>query len=497
MKKPLTTFGYILERLDVQTVSMARALHVDASLISKWKNGDRVLSTKSIYFDDVIDFLLQKSTETMHEKLQEALLALYPSIIFQDETQIEHYLRQAISSKKNLPVASTSSILTGHFSSVSALVFEKNQGRRDAIDQILKFAEKMDTSGSLLFIDNEEFTWLLENPDYAFSFNRRIEELIHKGFHVTFVLHYSARHADFSAFFNLCSPLIFHRNTDWYCNSYYDDTILRFSIATLNDAISMLGLSSDHTTSSTTIFEDQSIVLMHKVMAEQIIERAKPLFVSYSNSNSLQLLKEVSLHRQVGTIYSCLPSPVFLLCRSSLLHEILKDNHMDENTINRCLSLNNAIRKFSSGYFTKDNRNFNQPFYFIFRLEDFIKRAKQTETRSRSLTLACGSKIYVKRHFFAKQLRNYAQVLQEYPNIHMIFVSEKDKELLPPVNCWCKQNVWLVQMNKAGFRISEEYNVVSSATIKWERCIRSVPMERKDNACVSRFLLDLANSMDE
>lgn len=50
-KKSFSTLGYIMEALNIQTVSMSRFIHVDASLVSKWKTGDRTLSEKSIYFD--------------------------------------------------------------------------------------------------------------------------------------------------------------------------------------------------------------------------------------------------------------------------------------------------------------------------------------------------------------------------------------------------------------------------------------------------------------
>lgn len=497
MKKKLSTFGYILEHLDIQAVSMARALHVDASLISKWKNGDRVLSSKSVYFDDVIDFLLQKSTETMHETLKDALLSLYPNIVFENETQIEQYLRHSLCNKKHFPTPNHSSLITNNTNALSTLLFEKNSGRRESVAKLLHVAEAMDTCGELLFIDNEEFQWLVEDAEYAIHFSKRLENLLHKGFQVIFVLHYSVKHADFSNFFHLCSSLIFHRNTTWYCNSYYDDTILRFSIATLNDAISLLGFSSDLTTSSTMVFDDQSVVLTHKAIAQQIIDHANPLFRTYTINNSIKLLKELSVYGQSGTVYSCLPSPVFLLCKESLLREILLDNNIPSETIEKCVTLNKSIRKFASGYFTSGHRNYNQPFILIFRLEDFLNRMKQEHLRSRSLTLACGTKVYIKKCFFAKQLRNYADSLLNYPNLHVVFVSNKDNAILPSVNCWCKENAWIVQMNKNGFRMSQEYQVVSSATVKWESCIRSIPIERTDNTCVRNLLCDLADRLDQ
>ena len=36
-QKSLSTLGYIMEQLNLPTVYMAQSVHVDASLVSKWK----------------------------------------------------------------------------------------------------------------------------------------------------------------------------------------------------------------------------------------------------------------------------------------------------------------------------------------------------------------------------------------------------------------------------------------------------------------------------
>ena len=55
-----------MECLHIQTVSMSRAIHVDASLVSKLKSGDRTLTPKSIYFDDIVAYIIEKSALTQH-----------------------------------------------------------------------------------------------------------------------------------------------------------------------------------------------------------------------------------------------------------------------------------------------------------------------------------------------------------------------------------------------------------------------------------------------
>lgn len=59
--RTLSMVGFFIDSLHIKTVSMAAALHVDASLISKWKSGKRILTDKSMYFDDVIAYFLEQN----------------------------------------------------------------------------------------------------------------------------------------------------------------------------------------------------------------------------------------------------------------------------------------------------------------------------------------------------------------------------------------------------------------------------------------------------
>lgn len=495
-KKSLSTLGFVMESLNIQTVQMSRSLHVDASLISKWKSGDRSLTAKSIYFDDVIDFIMDFSNQSLHETLRSTLMSLYPHANCETDADLEKLLRQTLASNKMQPMIENTLIELEHAKNISTTSLSGNTGRREAVNYLLTYAEDMSTAGSLIFVDNEDFVWLLEDEIYAVQFMKRVENLVHKDFHITFVLHYSSSHNHFTKLFDLCSPLIFHRNIDWYCHEYYDQTNINFSFFILDHAISILGCSSNQTTSSTLIFQDQTLTIMHELMAQELIKHSHPLFDDYQLKECISVINEISHYRRKGTLYSCLPSPLFLSVRSDLLREILTDNHIGNDLIESCLEINLLLRLQLESYFKPNTIDNKDSFVYIFRLDELIKRATSRGFTSRSLSLACGSPITVSSKHYRTELRNIAKALMDYPTIKVVLVSEKDGINLPNINCWCKQNIWMIQMNKDGLRLSDEFNIVNAATIKWENCLRSVPKERRENATVSQFLLELANEIE-
>ena len=69
-ERKLSTLGYLMDRLGLSTASLARRLHVDASLVSKWRSGSRRLSAKSVYFKEVCSMLLEQNPMALADALR-------------------------------------------------------------------------------------------------------------------------------------------------------------------------------------------------------------------------------------------------------------------------------------------------------------------------------------------------------------------------------------------------------------------------------------------
>lgn len=495
-RKALSTFGLIMNSLNIQTVSLSRALHVDASLISKWKTGDRPLSEKSVYFEDIVDYFLKESKKQGHRPLTETLMNLYPHIDLSDDSQIALLLRQALLGTPSYESSTEQRILHDGARSVPTAVFEGNAGKRAAILKLLDYAEAMTVPGTLIFINSEEYDWFLEDPAFSLQFTERIIGLLKRGFHSKFVIYYSDFKEHFLHFFNACSPLIFHRNVEWFFYEYYDESILNVSFFIVNQAVSLLSLSGDRTASTTMIFTDNSVVLGHEVLANHVLSKCAPLFSNFAPSQIADIVNDISHARRSDAFYSYLPAPAFISVNQALLKEVLENNSIDEENTRKCLELNNQLWEATSCYFSK-NRPKKSPFIHIFQLEELTNRVKQKSFTSNSLTLLGGKSVNIRSSQYAQVLLNLADGLLKHNNMQIVLVSQKDSISLPAINCWCQKNSWLVQMDGEGFRSSEEISIVNTAAATLERCVRRVPPERREKEAVRQYLLDLANELKE
>lgn len=494
MQKKKSTLGFLMEYLDIPTVSLARELHVDSSLVSKWKSGSRLLSPKSEYFDSVILYLLKISSKTDHLLLTEVLHQLYPQEPITQTTNWELQLRRILQNGKAIPnTAPVPKELSGA-TKVSTLVFRQDSGRRQAIRHLLDYAQKMNTPGNIIFIDSEEYEWLIQNPTFAKHFTDQMESLLLQGFHAQFVIHYSSYRERFLRLFETCGLLIFHRNIKWFCYEYYDETVFQFSLFILNHALSMLGISEAESESTTLLFEDPALVIQHETMAHHMVQNCRQLFQNYPPNEIKQVVDEIYEMQQRGILYCFLPAPAFFAMKEELLIEVLKDNELEDSLIQTCLSINQQLRDITRMYFAKKERK-KEAFVHVFQLEEMIRRAHTKPFVSCSLTLLGGRNVNVSSKQYARCIQDLVSGMERHENLEIVLVSNQDQLPLPSINCWCKQNAWMIQMDEEGFRLSDEISIVNAAATTLERCIRKVPPERKEKKSVKQFLLKLAEEL--
>ena len=168
-ERKLSTLGYLMDRLGLSTAALARRLHVDASLVSKWRSGSRRLSAKSVYFDEVCRMLLEQNPMA----LTDALRSLVP--LEEPKREEGESRKRGDGSLSEEEISGTEGISGGssgteallyrvlndrHFTVPKAFtiraealctaeiaIYTSGEGRRQAISDLLEIAEAMETPG--------------------------------------------------------------------------------------------------------------------------------------------------------------------------------------------------------------------------------------------------------------------------------------------------------------------------------------------------------------
>ena len=174
------------------------------------------------------------------------------------------------------------------------------------------------------------------------------------------------------------------------------------------------------------------------------------------------------------------------------------DNDVDKKNIEKCIELNNSMRNMIRSQY-HGLYDIPERIVYIFQLDEMIKRARLSPFISCSLSLMSEKPVQVSKLQYAKGLRELASSLEKHDNLEVVLVNESDKVPLPTVpemNCWCKQNTWLVQMSRQGFRLSDEVSIVNATSIALEKSIRMVPPNRRNKEFVIPLLLNLSDELE-
>ena len=480
----VSVFGHIMNLLNIHTSAMAQALHVDASLVSKWKTGTRLLAKNSPYFDDAINYLVQNS-DSDYKSLSLALSDYISPAQMNDISDSETLLRTVLSENTSSVLSMEQNIVFANKKTMPILCFGNNSGRREAIRRALSYA-KIASGGEITIVDSEEFVWLLEDEEFLNYFMSNIRKLLKKGFIATFVMHYSPLKENFRKFFNHCAPILFHRNVKWYHSVYYDESVMNLSLLEVNNSVMILGTSVDSSQSTTMIFTDKNAIECHRRLIDRMIGHCVPIFYDFELFNLLSAINNITQFRKNDALYSFLPVPAFIAVRPSILQVVLKDNNVDDKTFEKVMSLNSDFRTVTKSYNINLGNSCNQ-FVQIFQLEKLIDRVKNRTFISNSLTKACGKEIIITPQHHTAVLRQLVDTLMKNDNVQIVMASEKDSQFLPMINCWVKKNSYMMQMDSKGFRVCDEITIINAAAIALERCVHRVPPDRKDKNSVADF----------
>lgn len=481
-----------MESLDIPTSTLARCLHVDASLVSKWKSGDRKLGKNSVYFSDTITFLMSPQ---VRDSVLGILKESYPGEKMENDADISKLL--------------TSFLLTCHFQqrqvnknsrplcTTDVSVYDKGEGRRQAISDVLDIAESMQTPREILFIDCEQYRWLLEDEEYASVWVKRMIQLLERGFHARFVVHFSSGQEAFIKFFRLCGTLFFHKNVHWYRHQYYDDEIHWFSFFILENTMSVMGISMSVDHSYTAVFPDPFSIMHHKAVVESVIRSSEPFFENYSPDMAEDLMKKIASVSRLGTIlYAYLPVPALISSGDRIIGNVLTENEINNDTTNRCIGL---CREFSrlqmravEPYMEKHGKIIN-----IFQLDRMERCVYNVPFTSRSLSLLAGKEITAKQEHVAESFDYLADSLKDNEHCSAALASELDFTQITEMNCWCEKDRWLLQMDKDGYRFCDEANLATAATTIFERSYKRIPSCRKTKDDVVALIKRLADEIRE
>ena len=209
-------FSYLLKSLKISPSKMAQALNVDRSLVSKWKNGSRKIDTNAAYFDNAIDFLIERNKELEIEFLEKLFSSIYhiPNNSLGNTSSLITSIKKFIFDDiNNYQQIIDNFINNGSIYSANISIYDDEKNALLGILNFLNSAISYGKPQNLLFVFCKSLDLMMDNKDFRNEWINKTLMLLDMGCNLNFV--YSNSNSLKLGLY--LSPLINHKN----CNFLY------------------------------------------------------------------------------------------------------------------------------------------------------------------------------------------------------------------------------------------------------------------------------------
>lgn len=336
----------------VSNSRLARAIHVDASLVSRWKSGDRSISSQSRHIPDLATFFIQTDAYPYQRAYLDRLLAsLLPDPKSCAENDLIHALANWLVSADaaewpqlpsdpslsadparlfdnisswfskthatpdlTKPAAGktgaadrsdwSEQILPGH--RLNGEVFYGMSGKRQAVINLLLEILQLESPCELLLISEESMRWLTDDIRFTRKWARLLLEVIEKGHRITVIHIVSRRTQEISGIVEYWLPLhLSGQIASYYIPRYVEPAVSQTLFIIRNRAVFLAQSTEDiQTQGLTLICRDEETVAHYTRVYEAILHGCLPLFSVFTPQNCRLFQQDIAtMQEQPGRLY--------------------------------------------------------------------------------------------------------------------------------------------------------------------------------------------------
>ncbi len=278
---------YIIKLTNVSTTALAKAANIDASYISKLRNGKRNLPKNNVFITKISTYLakhimMNYQVETMCKYLH---LTEWPNPV-EAAKYIEHWLTDEDATQNDIftliNAQDAVTAYTKNATDIKKQFYFGNKGKRESALLFLDLVLQSDKPCTLLLFNDEKIDWILEDPTFTKLWVNKFVEALSAGNNIKVIHNLNRNFSEILASFNNWSSMYLTGNVESYYYPYMRDDIMQRTlfVATNTAAIT-----------SNSIANKSSGMLSQLLIDKQVIAALTKEFDNY-----LQLCKVLSIN---------------------------------------------------------------------------------------------------------------------------------------------------------------------------------------------------------
>jgi transcriptional regulator with XRE-family HTH domain len=501
MGRHFTRLGRLLDRFGVTGKELANSLHVDYTLVSKWRSKSRSFSPRSSHLQTIVDFFVTLDSNGQYSTLKEILSEYYPDVKFDSVDTITVILKKWLlgdapyQKNADLPVDLIDNVNAddkGHF-----FIFKGHAGRREAIMKLLEVALLAPEKHELMLFSQENSDWFYENEQFLQIWREKNLEYLNKGGTIRIVHTVDRLYRAIASSLIRWLPLHMTGNTITYYYPQFIDTPIKITLYIVKDLLLNCSFTSEGLTRNcyTYISFNQTAIREAQFAAETIFANSCRLFEKYlpHQADSLRALAAKAVQTDENSYIIGLP-PFLSLSSPELICRILAENNCDDATIRTLLDFQAVLQKQLAGNSPIRHYRWCIDFY---RLEQIL--ASDEEIGLCELSILTGNRIQASRPVFYQCIQELLIKLDQIPHIELALTDGPFFPGLEGIDLWIKENtITLPSMMSAGGRTpialaTQELTVVNSYFYSIDQAWSQIPKIKREREWIGQRLRHLVS----
>ncbi len=483
----------LMKTLKVNNSKLARALSVDPSLVSKWRNKKRVPSAVSPYPAEMVSYF--SSLHLHNFQRVELLKVLEEHAALTDKESsaaLQEALAEWLSPENEKEAASkyhphtqnepggTSAFLNifdgiftqpaGKKNITAPFLFKMNKpetlslfkslhhfelyrgraGKREAVlaflDLVLTSAEPLE----LLLTSQENLQWILEDKKFTVQWEEKLRLALEQGHKITIIHTTNRELSDLTSIMKYWLPLHLTGNVESFYHPQYVHTIIKATYFIIKNKACIVSFLPEDAQSDnySFFFPDSLVTKIFEASFYAFLEQCKKLLYVFTGEQMIPFMeKMVQLEGRSGDLITFKNHLSSLTIPLSLYEDILQSNNLPPQEIKKRLQLHE--KRLQSFIAMTEHYNYCE----IFPYNIFFTLPGEENIKLSSVEFFLEENIYLNRRQLVALLEHTIQVLENNKHYEIFFAGGREKYIItaPDLSFIYKENHAAVVTTSHGF----------------------------------------------
>lgn len=482
----------LMDNFSISGKDLSGLLHIDSSLVSKWRSGKRRLKSNSVYTNQIIRHVMALDSNNQYAKIRLMLSRDYVNIFKCSENEIALFLKDWLTSGKE-----TGGKTQDYFDEIKNLrntsplttyALSGANGRRQAFQFFMKYALHLSPGAEMWCYSTENTKWLYENDEFFNEWFMRSMSFLDEDNKIRIIHPLSSSYENLAISMFTWMPMHITGRTTAYFIPKYKDEDLVYTYFLLKDHLTIYNWTTRQSTRdlNTYITHEPQFVRDIEVLLQCHFNESTRIFEQFGYDTKDEYINNLIalMERDTNEYHWSLSFPLYGLS-DELLGSILSENGIEGEEYEQDLEKLNLIGELSR----KSSHCF---FIDLGRLREWIEKDSVVLN---DMSFTCGKTIRVSHQMYMRLILETIRVIISTDKLKMCLATNDLLRRLGGTEVIAKDNTRIHFSATDGARprvlVTKELTVVTAVYSYFEELWNTTPYICKNKEYVSKQIQKL------